>query len=245
MTRETVKLFAWLIYMLPGPPLSVLCSIHLSCFHALQECFTKPLNQIELDCIYALLQTPLKGPMAVFLMKSRDNPLRVLGIVTFIILVLVGVTVMISTVMYMRNSKSNRIMPVRRIIKKRPRDQQTWKFKIPVIKLSSPGEKFLISDPESSPQQETSNPRLKPPPPIAPCLPPPPPSNTRAYERPWGVPTISGALSSNASKKAKPGRRKEGNISSALVSELKMKLEQKINENNQGYYWTELQRSVV
>ncbi|KAM4716093.1 cadherin-related family member 1a isoform 2-T2 [Anableps anableps] len=180
--------------------------------------------------------TPLKGPMAAFLMKSRDNPLRALGIVTFIILVLVGVTVMISTVMYMRNSKSNRIMPVRRIIKKRPRDHQTWKFKIPVIKLSSPAEKFLISDPESSPPQETSSPRLKPPPPIAPCLPPPPPSNTRAIERPRAVPTISGALASKGSKKAKPGRRKEGNISSALVSELKMKLEQKINENNQGYY---------
>ncbi|MEQ2185471.1 hypothetical protein GOODEAATRI_018461, partial [Goodea atripinnis] len=191
---------------------------------------------IQLERICALLQTPLKGPMAAFLMKSRDNPLRALGIVTFIILVLVGVTVLISTVMYMRNSKSNRIMPVRRIIKRGPRDQQTWKFKIPVIKLSSPAEKFLISDPVSSPPQETSSPRLKPIPPIAPCLPPPPPSNIRANERPRAVPTISGALTSRSSKKAKPGRRKEGNISSALVSELKMKLEQKINENNQGYY---------
>ncbi|KAM4526719.1 cadherin-related family member 1a [Fundulus diaphanus] len=180
--------------------------------------------------------TPLKGPMGAFLMKSRDNPLRALGLLAFIILVLVGVTVLISTVMYMRNSKSNRIMPARRIIKRRPRDQRTWKFKIPVIKLSSPAEKFLVSDPESSPPQETSSPRLKPPPPIAPCLPPPPPSNTRANERPRAVPTISGALTSKGLKKTKSGRRKEGNMSSALVSELKMKLEQKINENNQGYY---------
>ncbi|XP_012709511.2 cadherin-related family member 1 isoform X2 [Fundulus heteroclitus] len=149
--------------------------------------------------------TPLKGPMGAFLMK----------------------------IMYMRNSKSNRIMPARRIIKRRPRDQRTWKFKIPVIKLSSPAEKFLVSDPESSPPQETSSPRLKPPPP---CLPPPPPSNARANERPRAVPTISGALTSKGSKKTKSGRRKEGNMSSALVSELKMKLEQKINENNQGYY---------
>ncbi|XP_030610846.1 cadherin-related family member 1 isoform X1 [Archocentrus centrarchus] len=180
--------------------------------------------------------TPLKGPMAAFLMKSRDNPLKALGMVTFIISVLVGVTVLISTAIYMRNSKSNRIMPVRRIIKRRPRDQQPWTFKMPVIKFTNPGEKFLINDPENSPQQETGSPRLKPPPPIAPCLPPPPPSNTRPSERPRAVPTISGALASKGSKKTKSNRRKEGNISSALVSELKMKLEQKIHENNQGYY---------
>ncbi|XP_031604965.1 cadherin-related family member 1-like isoform X2 [Oreochromis aureus] len=180
--------------------------------------------------------TPLKGPMAAFLMKSRDNPLKALGMVTFIISVLVGVTVLISTAMYMRNSKSNRIMPARRIIKRRPRDQQPWTFKMPVIKFTNPGEKFLITDPESSPQQEIGSPRLKPPPPIAPCLPPPPPSNARPNERPRAVPTISGALASKGSKKAKSSRRKEGNISSALVSELKMKLEQKIHENNQGYY---------
>ncbi|XP_039895280.1 cadherin-related family member 1 isoform X1 [Simochromis diagramma] len=180
--------------------------------------------------------TPLKGPVAAFLMKSRDNPLKALGMVTFIISVLVGVTVLISTAMYMRNSKSNRIMPARRIIKRRPRDQQPWTFKIPVIKFTNPGEKFLITNPESSLQQETGSPRLKPPPPIAPCLPPPPPSNVRPNERPRAVPTISGALASKGSKKAKSSRRKEGNISSALVSELKMKLEQKIHENNQGYY---------
>lgn len=186
--------------------------------------------------IYALLQTPLKGPMAAFLMKSRDNPLKALGMVTFIISVLVGVTVLISTAMYMRNSKSNRIMPARRVIKRRPRDQQPWTFKMPVIKFTNPGEKFLITDPESSPQQEIGSPRLKPLPPIAPCLPPPPPSNARPNERPRAVPTISGTLASKGSKKAKSSRRKEGNISSALVSELKMKLEQKIHENNQGYY---------
>uniref|UniRef100_A0AAX7UC96 Photoreceptor cadherin n=1 Tax=Astatotilapia calliptera TaxID=8154 RepID=A0AAX7UC96_ASTCA len=183
-----------------------------------------------------ITETPLKGPMAAFLMKSRDNPLKALGMVTFIISVLVGGTVLISTAMYMRNSKSNRIMPARRIIKRRPRDQQPWTFKIPVIKFTNPGEKFLITNPESSLQQETGSPRLKPPPPIAPCLPPPPPSNVRPNERLRAVPTISGALASKGSKKAKSSRRKEGNISSALVSELKMKLEQKIHENNQGYY---------
>ncbi|XP_044192797.1 cadherin-related family member 1 isoform X1 [Thunnus albacares] len=181
--------------------------------------------------------TPLKGPMAAFLMKSRDNPMRALGMVTVIISLLVGVTVLISTAMYMRNSKSNRIMPARRIIKRRPRDEQPWNFKMPIFKNpNDPADKFLIGDPESNTQRNTSSPRPKPPPPSAPCLPPPPPSNTRLSERPRAVPTISGALAYKGSKKAKSSRRKEGNHSSALVSELKMKLEQKIIENNQGYY---------
>ncbi|XP_073346418.1 cadherin-related family member 1a [Pagrus major] len=182
--------------------------------------------------------TPLKGPMAAFLMKSRDNPMKALGMVTVIISLLVGVTVLISTAMYMRNSKANRITPARRIIKRRPRDQQpmSWTFRMPIIRFQDPADKFLIGNPESSPQRGTSTPRPKPPPPKAPCLPPPPPSNTRPSERPRAVPTISGALACKASKKVKSSRRKEGNISSALVSELKMKLEQKINESNKGYY---------
>lgn len=174
--------------------------------------------------------------MAAFLMRSRDNPIKALGMVIGIISMLVGVTVLISTAIYMRNSKSNRIAPVRRIIKKKPKDQQPWTFKMPVIKFNNPANKFLIDNPEMGLQQSSGSPRPKPPPPRAPCLPPPPPSNTRVSEWQRAVPTISGALVSRGSKKAKSSRRKEGNISSALVSELKMKLEQKIIENNQGYY---------
>uniref|UniRef100_A0A7N8WWM6 Cadherin-related family member 1 n=1 Tax=Mastacembelus armatus TaxID=205130 RepID=A0A7N8WWM6_9TELE len=188
---------------------------------------------VNIDITEAVRPT---GPMAAFLMKSRDNPMKALGMVTVIISMLVGVTVLISTAMFMRNSKSNRIMPARRIIKRRARDQQPWTFKMPIIKFNNPADKFLIGDPESGPQRDTSSLCLKPPTPSAPCLPPPPPSNTRPSERLRVVPTISGALASKGSKKAKSSRRKEGNISSALVSELKMKLEQKIIESNQGYY---------
>lgn len=163
--------------------------------------------------------------------------MKALGMVTVIITVLVGVTALISTAMYMRNTKSNRIMPARRIIKRRPRDDQPWNLKMPVLKpLNNPADKFIISDPEGNRQRNTNSPRSKPPPPSAPSLPPPPPSNTRLSERPRAVPTISGALAYKGSKKAKSSRRKDGNVSSALVSELKMKLEQKIIENNKGYY---------
>ncbi|XP_031171471.1 cadherin-related family member 1 isoform X1 [Sander lucioperca] len=176
--------------------------------------------------------TPLKGPMAAFLLKSRDNPMKALGMVTVIISLLVGVTVLISTAMYMRNSKSNRIMPARRIIKRRPRDQQPWNVNMPVVRFINPADKFRVLNQEGSHQRGTSSPRPKPPLPSA----PPPPSNARSNERPRAVPTISGVLASKGSKKAKSNRRKEGNVSSALVSELKMKLEQKIIESNQGYY---------
>lgn len=154
--------------------------------------------------------------------------MKALGMVVVIISVMVGVTVLISTALYMRNSKSNRIMPARRIIKRRPRDRQPWTSRMPIIRFYNPAEKFLISDAESSPV-------AKPPPPSAPSLPPPPPSNTRLSDRPRAVPTISGALASKGSKKTKSSVRKEGNMSSALVSELKMKLEQKIHESNKGY----------
>uniref|UniRef100_A0A3Q4BFZ1 Cadherin-related family member 1 n=1 Tax=Mola mola TaxID=94237 RepID=A0A3Q4BFZ1_MOLML len=180
--------------------------------------------------------TPLKGPMVAFLMKSRDNPMKALAIVTGIISVSVGVTVLISTAMYMRNSKSNRIMPARRIIRRRPKEQQPWTFRMPIIKFSDPADKFLIDSPDRGLKRGTGSPRPKPSTPNAPCLPPPLPCNTRPSERARAIPTISGTLVSKGSKKAKSSRRKEGNISSALVSELKMKLEQKIIESNQGYY---------
>ncbi|KAA8581446.1 cadherin-related family member 1 isoform X2 [Etheostoma spectabile] len=176
--------------------------------------------------------TPLKGPMAAFLLKSRDNPMKALGMVTVIISLLVGVTVLISTAMYMRNSKSNRILPARRIIKRRPRDQQPWNVNMPVIRFVNPADKFRILNQEGSHQWGTCSSRAKPPPPSA----PPPPSNTWSNERTRTVPTISGVLASKGSKKTKSNRCKEGNVSSALVSELKMKLEQKIIESNQGYY---------
>ncbi|KAM4623525.1 cadherin-related family member 1a [Polymixia lowei] len=172
--------------------------------------------------------TPLKGPMAAFLKKSRDNPMKALGMLTGIISILVGVTVLISTAMYLRNTKSNRIMPERRIIRRRPRNHQQRSFSVPFYKGNSSSDKFIIGDPERKPRHSKNSPRKKPPPP---CLPPPPPN-----EKTRSVPTISGALASKSSKKSKTNRGKEGNMSSALVSELKMKLEQKIIESNKGYY---------
>ncbi|XP_051925477.1 cadherin-related family member 1 [Hippocampus zosterae] len=187
--------------------------------------------------------TPLKGPVAAFLMRSRDNPMRALGALTFVISLSVGATVLVSTaIYYMRNAKSqNRVTPVRRIIRRRPGRRQPRTFDALAFGFGRPSEKFLARDPEGSPERESGAPRTRrpppPPPPCAPCLPPPDPTATGAPERFRAVvPTISGVLASKGSRKGKRGARKEGNVSSALVSELKMKLEQKMRENNQGYF---------
>uniref|UniRef100_A0A8C1T4J7 Photoreceptor cadherin n=1 Tax=Cyprinus carpio TaxID=7962 RepID=A0A8C1T4J7_CYPCA len=149
-------------------------------------------------------------PMAAFLMQSRDNPMKALGLTISIITVIVLVTVMISTIMYFRNTKSNRITPARRIIRRRPKEQRSWTFRPRFGQSDQSFGKFFIDD-DSSDNHNTNNssPRAKPPAPSAPVLPPP-----------------------------RSGQNKDGSgISSALVSELKMRIEQKINEANQGYYY--------
>uniref|UniRef100_A0A672KWM9 Photoreceptor cadherin n=1 Tax=Sinocyclocheilus grahami TaxID=75366 RepID=A0A672KWM9_SINGR len=171
-----------------------------------------------------ITENGLKGPMAAFLMQSRDNPMKALGLAISIITVIVLVTVMISTIMYFRNTKSNRITPARHIIRRRPKEPRRWTFR-PWFGRSDLSFGKFFTDDETRDSTNNSSPRAKPPAPSAPVLPPPPPS-----ERLRSVPTVSGSLRS--------GQNKDGSgISSALVSELKMRIEQKINEANQGYYY--------
>uniref|UniRef100_A0A4W4H3F5 Cadherin domain-containing protein n=1 Tax=Electrophorus electricus TaxID=8005 RepID=A0A4W4H3F5_ELEEL len=169
----------------------------------------------------------LTGPMTNFLLQSRDNPLKALGIVTAVISVMVVVTVMISTVMYMRNTKSNRVLPARRVIRRKRREQHNLTFK-PFGHSESP-DKLLTVDVESNTSKCNINRNgssLKSPPPKAPVLLQLPVTKPKLSEHQQAVPTVSGSLTSRT-----------GNISSALVTELKKKLEQKIIEANQGYYY--------
>ncbi|KAG5855470.1 hypothetical protein ANANG_G00049380 [Anguilla anguilla] len=136
-------------------------------------------------------ETQLKGPMATFLMQSRDNPMKALGMIAGVISVMVVVTVVISTAMFMRNIKSNRIMPARRVIRRRPRNQRPWTFGLPMY-------------------------------------------YHKHKEGKQAVPTVSGSMESIAS--GMPRRDRDDTVSSALVSELKMRLEQKMMESNRGYY---------
>ncbi|XP_071764280.2 cadherin-related family member 1a [Centroberyx gerrardi] len=185
------------------------------------------------------------GPLASFLMQSRDKPLQILGMLAGVISLMVVVTVIISTAMFMRNKKSNRILPNRRV-KRRPR-RQGWTLKNPFKKPENPGEKFRVEEEEEQEQEQEQEPEVTvenvnynnnisnvvrqwppPPPPCAPCLPPPPPRYIPG-DRQWVVPTVSAAVA------AKPKRKKEmtrqDTVNKALVSELKMRLEQKRMQN--------------
>ncbi|XP_071389511.1 cadherin-related family member 1a [Centroberyx affinis] len=182
------------------------------------------------------------GPLASFLMQSRDKPLQILGMLAGVISLMVVVTVIISTAMFMRNKKSNRILPNRRV-KRRPR-RHGWTLKNPFKKPENPGEKFRVEEEEQEQEQEPEvtvenvnyNNNISnvvrqwppPPPPCAPSLPPPPPCYIPG-DRHWVVPTVSATVA------AKPKRKKEmtrqDTVNKALVSELKMRLEQKRMQN--------------
>ncbi|KAK2866758.1 hypothetical protein Q7C36_002814 [Tachysurus vachellii] len=184
----------------------------------------------------------LSGPVTAFLMQSRDNPVKALGLAAGVISVMVMVTVVISTAMYLRNTKSNRIGPSHRIIRRRRGEPQHWNFTLENSK--SPNRSLAGHDVESNMKSDRS--WSKPPPPCAPLLPPPPPSNNPKMSKQHNaVPTVSGSLSSWSSNERsgssrdtedQSSKRREGTVSSALVSELKKRLEQKIIEANQGYY---------
>ncbi|XP_053496471.1 cadherin-related family member 1 [Ictalurus furcatus] len=194
---------------------------------------------VQLDITEA---NQFSGPVTAFLMQSRDNPAKALGVAAGVISVMVMATVVISTAMYLRTTKSNRIGPSRRVIRRRRGEPQQWNF---TFGNSQSPDKFLAGhDVESN--KNTDRSWSKPPPPRAPVLPPPPPNNNPRMSKHHGaVPTVSGSLSSQSSSERsvssrdtedQPTKKREGNISSALVSELKKRLEQKIIEANQGYY---------
>ncbi|XP_035259196.1 cadherin-related family member 1-like isoform X2 [Anguilla anguilla] len=182
-------------------------------------------------------ETQLKGPMATFLMQSRDNPMKALGMIAGVISVMVVVTVVISTAMFMRNIKSNRIMPARRVIRRRPRNQRPWTFGLPMVRRGNRSDKFCVEDLDSTGDNINLNNNTSAPPPLppsAPTLPPPPQYYHKHKERKQAVPTVSGSMESIAS--GMPRRDRDDTVSSALVSELKMRLEQKMMESNRGYY---------
>uniref|UniRef100_UPI0037E9332B cadherin-related family member 1a n=1 Tax=Semicossyphus pulcher TaxID=241346 RepID=UPI0037E9332B len=186
------------------------------------------------------------GPLGSFLMQNRNNPLQILAMLAGVISVMVIVTVIISTATFMRNKKSNRILPNRRV-RRRQRNQPIWNFKMPFKKPENPGQKFTVEEVEQEQEQEpevivenlnynnniSSNVVRQwppPPPPCAPTLPPPPPP-CFSGDRHWAVPTVSTAVAIKPKKRMLNTR--QDTVNNALVSELKMRLEQKRLLNHQ------------
>lgn len=216
--------------------------------------------------------------MAAFLMQSRENPLKALGLAVGFISVMVLLTVLISTLLFFRNTKSNRIRPARRIIRRRAKEPQHWSFRPAFGHDRNHDEDD--EDTSDKLKGNNSSSRTKRPIPSAPVLPPPlaatgptgriqrdvpsvsgptgrihrdvpsvsGPTGSQRIQR--DVPLVSGPTGSQRDQRDVPSvsgsiSRSSGSISrtdgtgisSALVSELKMRIEQKIIEANRGYYY--------
>ena len=75
----------------------------------------------------ALSQTQLGGgPLATFIMQSRDKPLQILAMLSGVIGTTVVVTVTISTATFLRNKRSNRVLPHRRVRRRPRKASQGW-----------------------------------------------------------------------------------------------------------------------
>uniref|UniRef100_A0A8B9LIZ0 Cadherin-related family member 1-like n=1 Tax=Astyanax mexicanus TaxID=7994 RepID=A0A8B9LIZ0_ASTMX len=178
-----------------------------------------------------ITETQLRGPFAYLFMQSRENPMQILGLFAGVIMVMVTVTVLISTVLFLRNKKSNKILPSRRIIRRRAKHRKQWNFQNP-FKPQNNGENFMMKETDV-PTAENINcnnnsvgSRWSPPTPPRAPMPPPLPGYSRPGDRSWAVPTVSAAVASKSNRR--PCKHKQENpINTALVSELKLRLEQK------------------
>ncbi|XP_063814935.1 cadherin-related family member 1 [Pseudophryne corroboree] len=180
-----------------------------------------------------------KGPVAAFLMQSKDNPMKALGVLAGVMAIMVVITILISTAMFWRNKKSNKVVPLRRIIRRRRTDhpprmiRTEWlKFK----KSTGSADKFSMHDMEGGPQNENGNNNSQCIlfPPNAPCPPPPPRLIPRASKTEWRVPTISGSLTPRIIDQQM--KEKVPSASAALVSELKQMLEKKNASSSISFY---------
>ncbi|XP_075073091.1 cadherin-related family member 1 isoform X2 [Mixophyes fleayi] len=180
-----------------------------------------------------------KGPVAAFLMQSKDNPMKALGVLAGVMAIMVVITILISTAMFWRNKKSNKVMPLRRIIRRRRTDhpprmiRTEWlKFK----KSTGSADRFSMQDMEAGPQNENGNNNSQciPVPPNAPSPPPPPHLIPRANKTEWSLRTVSGSLTPRIIDQ----QMKENvpSASAALVSELKQMLEKKNARSSISYY---------
>lgn len=181
----------------------------------------------------ALLQTKLSGgPLSTILVQSRNKPMHILGMLGGAICLMVIVTVIISTIIFMRNKKSNRILPNRRIRRRRQQQQPAWLS--PFKKQDRDKTEEEENEPEREVVAENANynnnisngVRIWPPPP-PPCAPslPPPSLHSFPRDRQWTVPTVSASVVQKPRKK--PAMTRQDTVNKALVSELKLRLEQK------------------
>ncbi|KAM5241403.1 cadherin-related family member 1 isoform 2-T2 [Hipposideros larvatus] len=165
-----------------------------------------------------------RSPMDAFLMQTKDNPMKAVGVLAGIMAGIVAITVLISTATFWRNRKSNKVLPVRRVLRKRPSPAPRpvlieW-LKFNRTKATA---KFVLQ--ENSPNENCSNSLGHPPPPRAPAPPPPPGMAPSTATAPWTVPTVSGSLTPPQPQRSCKPKSLGSPRQSALVSELRQKFE--------------------
>ncbi|KAM9216367.1 cadherin-related family member 1 isoform 1-T1 [Dugong dugon] len=180
-------------------------------------------------------ETLSRGPMAAFLMQTRDNPMKAVGVLAGIMAIVVAITVLISTATFWRNQKSNKVLPVRRVLRQRPSPaSRTVHLEWLKFRRAKAAAKFALKEDASN--ENCNNNRLGSSlPPRAPAPPPPPrvlPTMGTAH---WTVPTVSGSLASRQPQWSPKPKALGSPIKSALVSELKQKFEKK-SVDNQAYF---------
>uniref|UniRef100_A0A452DJZ3 Cadherin-related family member 1 n=1 Tax=Capra hircus TaxID=9925 RepID=A0A452DJZ3_CAPHI len=176
-----------------------------------------------------------RGPMAAFLMQTKENPMKAVGVLAGIMAIIVALTVLISTATFWRNKKSNKVQPVRRVLRKRP-SPAPHSIRIEWLKFrrTKAADKFVLK--EAPPNENcNNNSRGSTPPPQAPAPPPPPSTAPSMGQAPWTVPTVSGSLGPQQPQAVAKRKAVGSPVQSALVSELRQKFEKK-NLHSKAYF---------
>ncbi|XP_003783552.1 cadherin-related family member 1 [Otolemur garnettii] len=178
-------------------------------------------------------ETLSRSPMAAFLVQTKDNPMKAVGVLAGIMATVVAITVIISTATFWRNKKSNRVLPVRRVFRRRsnpaPRAVRVEWLKSRSAKAAT---KFILKDPPN--ENFNNNSPESSLPPSAPALPPPPSMAPRTGAAHWTVPTVSGSLTPQQSQVPPRPKTTGSPTQSTLVSELKQKFEKSMH--NKAYF---------
>ncbi|XP_054436465.1 cadherin-related family member 1 [Pteronotus mesoamericanus] len=167
-----------------------------------------------------------QSPMDAFLMQTKDNPMKAVGVLAGIMAIIVAITVLISTATFWRNKKSNKVLPVRRMLRQRPNPApHAVHIKWLKFNKTKAAAKFVLRE---DPSNENCNNSLgSPPVPRAPAPPPPPRMAPSMGVAPWTVPTVSGSLTPSQPQQSPKTKALESPIQSILVSELRQKFEKK------------------
>uniref|UniRef100_A0A8C6QLM1 Cadherin-related family member 1 n=1 Tax=Nannospalax galili TaxID=1026970 RepID=A0A8C6QLM1_NANGA len=179
-------------------------------------------------------ETLSRGSMAAFLIQTKDNPMKAVGVLAGVMAIVVAITVLISTATFWRNKKSNKVQPVRRVLRRRPSPApRTVRIEWLKFRRAKTATKFMLKEDPPNENCNNSSAGITMPP-RAPA-PPPPPRMAPRMATQWKVPTVSGSLTPQQPQQSSKPKTLGSPIQSSLVSELRQKFEKK-SVDNKAYF---------